>query len=138
MTASEILGKDEGTIIETAKDRSMYYEPHLASDIIEEVKGNSENQRHQFTKNLVNSFFTLRELYNKNVNGKVSHGTRKERMNAAQMDTVKREVFKYFPCIVSEQKQKWADCVRSIDKGNIYLFSVINKRFDSDPVMGYL
>ena len=86
----------------------MFYEPQLTCEIIDKVKANSENQRHQFAKNLVYSFFTLREHYNKIVNGKVSLGPRKERMNMNKMDTVKCEAFKCFPCIASEQnKMGW-------------------------------
>ena len=62
LTLNDILGKDEGTITDAAKARSRFYEPQLTCEIIEEVKANSDYQRHQFTKNLVYSFFTLREL----------------------------------------------------------------------------
>ena len=72
------------------------------------------------------------------MNGKVSHWPHKERMNMNKMDTVKCEALKYFPYIASEQKNKWAECVRAIDKGNIYVFSVLNQTFDLDQVIGYL
>ena len=33
---------------------------------------------------------------------------------------------------------KWAEYTRAIDKGHMYVFSVLNKKFDLDPIMGYL
>ena len=139
LTPRDVLGKDEGAIIEEAKKRYMFFRAQQTTQLIGEMKNNSLNQRTYFAKNLVNCYFTLRELYNRHVNGRVIHGgQRKDRLDIEKMDLIKTEVFRYFPCVGSETGKLWSECVRAIDKGNIYLFSVINKKFDIEPVLEYV
>ena len=127
LTPNDILGKNEGTITDAAKARSRFYQPQLTCKIIEEVKANSDYQRHQFAKNLVYSFFTLREFYNKIVNGKVSYRPHKKRMNMNKMDTVKCEAFNYFPCIASEKNINGLNVYVPLIRGTLMCFLYLTR-----------
>ena len=97
------------------------------------------NQRAQFAKYLVNSMVTLGGLFNRNVNGRNSTGQqKKERIDPTKIEYVREQTFRVFPYLVSEKKAAWTDCVRAIDKANVYLFKVIQGKMDLTPVMDYL
>ncbi|XP_033760678.1 uncharacterized protein LOC117342592 [Pecten maximus] len=73
-----------------------------------------------------------------NVSGRVSVGPSKRRLNPDKIEIVRREVFTYFPCLPSEEKKLWSDCVRGIDKANVYLWNVIRKKYNLSAIMDYL
>lgn len=93
------------------------------------------NQRSQFAKQLVNHMKMNGELYNKNVNGRNSSGQqRKERINPMKIEYIRGQTFRFIPCLPSETKTAWSECVKVIDKANIYLFSVLQKNLTFEPL----
>lgn len=102
------------------------YTPTLNPDMVER------------TKNVVMRYFTLDELYNRNLHGCVSYGIHKRQLDTDKVETIRREVSTYCPCLPSEEKKAWAECVRVVDKANVYLLSVIRRKFDISPIIDYL
>ena len=86
----------------------------------------------------MHSFLMLDELFNKNINGRVSNNISKPKINPNKINSIKIEVFKYFPCLASEEKKCWADCVEAMDKANLYVFSVIEKKYDISEIKNYV
>lgn len=137
---SEILSNDPNSVLETAKSKLPTDQiPHEVSTVkVEELKANCLNQRAQFAKNLVHHSITVGELYNRNVNGRNSTGVSKQKINPTKMNYVKEVTYKVFPCLPSEVKSSWSECVKVIDKSNVYLFNVIDKKFDISEILDYL
>lgn len=138
LTPAEILGTDVQTVMTLASKRSLTHKVIMTDDLISTVKADSNNQRTCFAKNLVNASFTLDKLYNHNVHGRVYHGALKQRMDVEMMNDIRQHVFTFFPCLPSEEKKLWAECVRAIDKGNVYLWSMIRRKYNIDGIMNFL
>ncbi|XP_069105831.1 uncharacterized protein [Argopecten irradians] len=138
LTPTDVLGRDTITIAEAASKCLPVYITTFDDVDIDEIKTNSLNQRNLSAKNLVNSIFQLGELYNRNVNGRVSHGMSKDKLNADKIKFVRDSVFKLLSCLPSDEKRWWSECVKSIDKSTVYLFGVLHKKFDLEPILPFL
>ena len=137
----EVLNTDPYSVPDTARSKQPTDSApaELSTGKIEELKAGCLNQRALFAKSVVNSTMPIEELYNRNVNGRNSTGNPKERINPVKMAYVKELTFKVFPCLPSEQKASWSDCVKVIDKSNLYLFNtVIEKKLDVSHILDYL
>ncbi|XP_060579936.1 uncharacterized protein LOC132736747 [Ruditapes philippinarum] len=122
LTPAEVIGRDSESVKECASKRSVLYNPTFDGSLIESVKCESLNQRTLFAKNLMHSALMIDELFNKNINGKVTNDTNKAKINPAKITKIRTEVFKYFPCLASEEKKCWSECVKTMDKANLYFF----------------
>ena len=72
------------------------------------------------------------------MNGRNGTGVSKQKINPTKMNYVKEVTYKVFPCLPSEVKSSWSECVKVIDKSNVYLFNVIDKKFDISEILDYL
>jgi len=134
LTPSQVLGKDARDVVQASEIAEVTERVVLLPEMVQKAKYESLNSVGHFVRSLVNSSCQLEELYSKNVCGRSG----KQQIPTYKTEAIRVEVHKNFPVHPSEERKQWAECIKIIDKHNLYMWNVINKKFDISEIKYYV